>query len=63
MVRIDIIFQEAYISNQNVFKNVSLSYLKPLLSSMLACCLGYNQSCHGNGVKFYFAFDVFKFLI
>ena len=56
-------FQELYISNQNIFKNVSLPYLKSLLSSMLVCCHGYNQCCHRNGVKFHFAFDVFKFPI
>ena len=56
-------FQEPYISNQNILKNVSLPYLKSLLSSMLACCDGYNQSCHGNGVKFHFAFAVVKFPI
>ena len=63
MFKIDLIFQEPYISNQNILKNVSLPYLKSLLSSMLACCHGYNQSCHGNGVKFGLAFDVFKFTI
>ena len=56
-------FQEPYISNPNVFKNVSLPYLKSLLSSILACCHGYNQSCLGNDVKFRLVLYVFKFLI